>query len=33
MMCPDGLAMCVFETGLAIIGLIVIAAMLGIGSK
>ena len=32
-MCPDGLAMCVFETGLAIIGLIVIAAMLGIGSK
>ena len=32
-MCPDGLAMCVFDTGLAIIGLIFIAAMLGIGSK
>ena len=28
-MCPDGLAICVFDTGLAVIGLIFIAAMLG----
>jgi len=29
-MCPDGLAWCVFETGLAALGIIAIAAMMGL---
>lgn len=32
-MCPDGLAWCVFETGLSIIALIFIAAVVGLFDK
>ena len=36
-MCPDGLAVCVFETGLALVGVVIIAifalSMLGVFDK
>lgn len=30
MMCPDGLAWCVFETSIAMLGIVGIAAMMGL---
>lgn len=32
-MCPEGFAICVFDTGLAIFALIIIAALLGMFDK